>query len=346
MASNRFNQNSLLPLILSLPLVGCVFNAAPTSNAQPAEDAPEESACPSQFSLVSANTALGTSPFCVSKYEMKAALSVDGSDVNDAATAQLDVATHSPESRASGIPWVKINFANARAECLSLGSGYRMIKLLEWEAMARNLESQNANWSGETVGSGAIPGGHSDGAIAADAVASGLAVTGFLLLGSSNGGDSFEGTGQTGALPSDPNYLQKRKLVLASGDEVWDVAGNAREWVDLDGNGSLINYTGPGASAFLDLNSAEFLNFLNSIVLTTGGAAFPIPTFGASGAGYNHASQNIGRFYVASGARTGAALTRGANFSAGNNPGIFAGDTDTAPTATSGSVTFRCVYSN
>ncbi len=316
----------------------------PTANvSEPEVDPPVVApACPTGFSAVAANSSLSTSAFCVAKFEMKAALN-DGTDVVDTATAILDASLHVPESRASGVPWVKINLATARTECASMGSGYRLIKLLEWEALARELETQNANWSNGSVGSGFLLGGHSDGAIAADAVASGLAVTGFLLL-SSAAGDGFDGTGQAGATPSDAAFLQKRKMVLSSGGEVWDIAGNAREWVDLDGNGSLINYTGPGASSFLDLNSVGFTNFLASIVLNVGGAAFPIPTFGPTVTGYNHASQNTGMFYVASGARTAAALTRGGNFSAANSPGIFAGDTDTSPAAQSASVTFRCVY--
>ena len=349
-----FRPFRLFVFLFPLLLIGCEFSlfegfkpqeVAP-SPATPVTDSPEAPTCPAEFSLVAANATLSTSGFCVSKYEMKASLTSDGSDVFDAATTALDALTHTPESRASGVPWVKINFATARSECASLGTGYRLIKLLEWEALARNLEAQNANWSGGAVGTGLLLGGHSDGAIAADAVASGLAVTGFLLLGASTGGDGLEGTGQAGAISTDPTYLQKRKMILASGDEVWDLAGNAREWVDLDGNGSLIDYTGPGASTHLELNSTEFTNFLSTIVLTVGGAAFPLTNFGPLTSGYNHAGQNIGKFYVSSGARTGAAITRGANFSAANSPGIFAGDTDTAPTATSASVTFRCVYSD
>lgn len=353
MLSARLFKSCLLPILLCLPLMGCELSLFEGFKAQdqvqpsqPEDDAPDELTCPAEFSLVGANTSFNTQEFCIAKYEMKAALSVDGSDVLDTATAQLDATTHSPESRAHGIPWVRINFATARSECSSLGPGYRMIKLLEWEAVARDLESQAGNWSGEAVGVGAIPSGHSDGAIDASAIADGLAVTGYLLLGSSVDGDSFEGTGETGAVPAGRTYTQKRKLILASGDEVWDIAGNAREWVDVDGNGSLIDFTGPGASAFLDLNSADFSNFLNSIVLTIGGAAFPIPAFGTLDSGSTHGMHNIGRFYVASGARTGAAITRGGNFSPNNSPGIFAGDTDTAPTATSTSVTFRCVYSD
>lgn len=123
---------------------------------------------------------------------------------------------------------------------------------------AREIEGINANWSGGTPGNGGLFSGHTDSAVSATAIADGHAVTGSTLLSAGDGTDPYVGTGQNATLSFGSGKEQKRTFVLLSGEEIWDMSGNARDFVDIDGSGGSLSYTGPGSEAFYDLGSAAF----------------------------------------------------------------------------------------
>ncbi len=142
------------------------------------------------------NCDTGWIPFgnrCVMKYEA----SSDGTTncKNAAGTAAA-----CPVSNTTTTPWVSINQANAKAACESIGA--HLITNAEWMALARDIESVSSNY-----------------------------VSGILKRG--NVGDTA--TGDYNA-SSDPEYGTGRselaKLTLSNGEEIWDLSGNAREWVD------------------------------------------------------------------------------------------------------------------
>lgn len=348
-----FGLRALILIPLALALVGCglgpTFVITVDTNSPSTDDGDDSGAstsggtCPTGYVKVVANAALGTDAFCVAQFEMKA-MTDAGTPVFDTNNggAPLSVATHKPDVRADGLPWVRISQPEALSECASIGTGYHLITAEEWGAMARDIESVASNWSSGTVGTGTLNRGHSDNAVSATAVADGLAVAGVTLLSAGTGADAYAGTGQSSADAWGAGKEQKRMWTLTSGAVIWDVGGNAREFVDVDGHGSSVSYTGPGASNYFDAQSATISAFVATLTMSASADTFNLLWLTPATAALADATHYTGLIYVSGGARAGRAMTRGANFGAGNGPGIFAADFDGAIASTSASATFRC----
>ena len=151
--------------------------------------------CPHNFAFVYANSALGTTDFCVMKYEAK---NVGGV----------------PTSQPSGLPWNGTTQAQAAAAANSTCAGCRLISDIEWMAIAADVLTVKYNWSGGDVASGYIYSGHNDNAPAN------------ALAASVDDADGYSGTGNSETTGAN----QRRTLYLKSGDVVWDMAGNLSEW--------------------------------------------------------------------------------------------------------------------
>lgn len=93
--------------------------------------------CPLNYVKVPGNAGLGTSDFCVMKYEAKNV---------------LGAASVSPY----GTPANSITAANAQIACTNLGTGFDLISNPEWMTIARNAENVAGNWSGGVVGTGCM----------------------------------------------------------------------------------------------------------------------------------------------------------------------------------------------
>lgn len=163
--------------------------------------------CPTGFVAVPANPTLGTSDFCVMKYQARDSAGV-------------------PISQSSGTPWVNISAPDAQTECESMSEGgfsgtFTLISNPEWMTIARNIESVASNWSGGSVGSGHIPRGHSDGSPAS-------------ILTITDTADPYDGTGNNSGQAPGSGWEQKRTHILSNGCETWDFSGNAWQWVDWD----------------------------------------------------------------------------------------------------------------
>ena len=163
--------------------------------------------CPTGFVAVDGNGILGTSDFCVMKFEAK----------NNAGT---------PISRAAGTPWVSITATAAQTACESMSEGgfsgtFSLISNPEWMTIARDIENTASNWSGGSVGSGHIPRGHSDGSP-------------FSALAVTDTNDPYIGTGNNSGEAPGSGWEQKRTHTLSNGSEIWDLAGNVWEWTDWD----------------------------------------------------------------------------------------------------------------
>jgi len=298
--------------------------------------------CAENYVRIPANATLGSSAFCMAKYEMKLKTNA-GAAVFDGTNGgvAVNVTQYVPDSRPDGVPWVRITQANAIAECATLGAGYHLATGREWAAMTRNLETVAANWDGGTPGTGLMFRGHSDGAISGTAVADGYAVSSTSLLSSGDGTNAYVGTGNASGDAFSSGGDQRRTFTLSTGEVIWDIAGNARDMIDIDGAGSTISYTGGGSSSYNDVFSAAATSFLSSIVLS-GGGAFNTNWLQPATAGLDNTTNNTGRWYISSNARTGRIVTRGANFSSSNSPGIFAADFDADNNTLSSSAGFRC----
>lgn len=109
---------------------------------------------------------------------------------------------------AEGTPWVRINFADAKAACES--AGLRMITESQWLAIAWNASQQDCNWTKGKVGEGKLFQG-----IRKDKVSS----------------------AQPGNfVPEDKK--ERRFLTLSNGAQICDLNGNVWQWVfdDIQGD--------------------------------------------------------------------------------------------------------------
>lgn len=170
--------------------------------------------CPVNFIIVPGNSTYGTTDFCVMKYEARQANST------------------TPISQASGIPWNTINQTDSATYSANVEgcAGCHLITNAEWQTIAANVLSVASNWSGGTVGSGYIYGGHGDyspnSALEAD----------------TNDANGYKDT--SNSEPSD----QRRTLTLTNGEVIWDFAGNMWEWTadSISGVGTQPGIIGSG----------------------------------------------------------------------------------------------------
>lgn len=311
----------------------------PEASPDTGDDSSSPSICPTGFIRIPSTieTQLGYS-VCVAKYEMKLSLN-DGTAVLDGrGTTNVDPALHIAVSRAAGTPWTRLTYAEILSEYSGLGAKYSLMSNREWDALASDIVGVSSNWS-----SGRLRSGNSDSAIDINALADGWTyANSAALLAAGVDSNGYEGTGNTASQAYGAGGEQNRTYTFSNGEVIWDMAGNARDIVDADGLGGTISYSGaPGM--FVDLNSATMASFIG-VAVSSNGVSFG-SAFRPSNLTWDHTNQNIGRFYIEAGALAGRVISRGANYSAGNSPGLFAGDVDEdATTARSSTGGFRCVY--
>jgi formylglycine-generating enzyme required for sulfatase activity len=169
--------------------------------------------CPKGYVLVPGNSDLGTSNFCVMKYEAR------------------EDASGNPVSKPSDTPWVEISQIDARAKCKDLGENYHLITDRQWVTIARNIENNPSNWNSSVVGEGFVYVGHSDNYPSS-------------ILPVTNTSDFYDGTLDSGDGTCDGRrnnwgtevpYAcsgQKRVLELSNGELIWDISGNVFEWTN------------------------------------------------------------------------------------------------------------------
>ncbi|NBX77701.1 MAG: hypothetical protein EBQ92_14225, partial [Proteobacteria bacterium] len=264
--------------------------------------------CPTNYVMVAANATLGTSEFCVAKYEMK--------NVGNVATSQ-----------ASGTPWVSIprdtsnGITGAIPRCQALGAKYDLISNAQWQAMAREIETAQSpagtylNWSNNsTSGTNAINRGQSDNSPG-------------NTLAASTDNDPCSGTGNSNcATNSHSAFTQKRTHTLDSGEIIWDVAGNVWEWVKEN------NTSAQAPNGYVSLASSwdatDKLNYGPEGTYSSKNSG----EYG--GLGYGWLNYSVG------------AVLRGGAWNSEEESGVFAAGLGYGPTARLVNLGFRCVYSN
>lgn len=109
---------------------------------------------------------------------------------------------------ADAAPWVRINFAEAKAACEK--ADYKLITELQWLAIAWNASQQDCNWTKGKVGEGK------------------------LFRGIRKGNVSSAQPGNVE--PTDKK--ERRWLTLSNGERICDLNGNVWQWVfdDVQGN--------------------------------------------------------------------------------------------------------------
>ena len=274
--------------------------------------------CPSGYIPISGNSYLGTSDFCVMKFEAKNVSGV-------------------PTSQAALAGWNNIQIGPAKTNCKNLTSpggtaNYDLISNREWLTIAYDIEQVASNWSGGSVGSGEIARGHSDQTWSSK---TNLAVT--------NESDPYNGTGNS----SSSGWNQKRTQTLSNGEVIWDFAGNLWEWVDWTENGQLVTYSGHSFSVPLSpgctiTSWTEIASGLSSCAGLT--EIDVIPNYNSSNDPDLGRASGFGGFInnvQVSGQFTG--IRGGASYN-GNATGIYAISFGNSYSNTSEGYGYRCVY--
>ena len=159
--------------------------------------------CPENFVGIPSLGDYTVNSFCVSKYEMK----------NDGSGNAV--------SQAAGAPYTGVNRDEAVVKCTGIGPGYDLLTNDGWQSMVRHIELMADNWSGGNVGSSeGLSQGHA------------YSVPNQALAASSDDNKGCHGTEQI--CDGRTWNKQRRTHTFSNGEVIWDVSGNAWEWVKDD----------------------------------------------------------------------------------------------------------------
>jgi hypothetical protein len=235
------------------------------------------------------------------------------SDVNNVATSQP-----------GGIPWVNITQSAAKNACQNLGAGYHLLTNDEWMTIATNAAKEGENWTGGVLGSGALVRGHSDASppevCPPDANISNAWV---------QGGDCTRQS--QGTLGLD----QRRTFTLSNDEVIWDLSGNAWQWIDLNNVSAKPTPADNSWQKFGELSySAEMSKTM--LVPTNALKNWWTDTWSPS--------EGIG-WYQGGSNGSGGALRRGGNGIAdASRSGLFTANLSAAMEYSSAFTTFRCAW--
>ena len=264
--------------------------------------------CPDGYILVPGNIDLGTSNFCVMKYEAK--------NVSGIATSQ-----------AAETPWLIINQIDARAACAALGSGYHLITDAEWLTIARLASENPSNWNSSKVGVGTISRGWTN--------------TGNTGVAPSTGISCLYNTGAN-TCNSTGSFIYKRTLNI-SGSMIWDFSGNVWEW-DNDTISAFSRYYG-GGNGWMSYNSDDGTG---KIATSPKFPSLKLPPNGWNanqGMGrYFDGGSSSGTWTGSAYTGIEAGFLRGGDWNFGANAGLFALYLDDVPLSLLAGIGFRCSY--
>lgn len=257
-------------------------------------------ACETGYIPVPGDARFGTDNFCVMKYEAK----------NVASKAV---------SQAAGTPW-GLNFADSKTRAQGACSGCHLITEREWMTIAANVLSVASNWTGGSVGSGAIYSGHNDNS------------PNSALAASTSDSSGYQGTGNNS--PSN----QRRTLTLTNGQVIWDFAANVWEWTD-----AMID---PGQQPGVPGQSwYSWREWNDSAVQYAGLGTVSRPSaISSTVAGYSSA-QGIGQLYSRPTESAKHVYIRGGCWYSGSSAGILSLDLDRPPVNGYGDLGFRVAKS-
>lgn len=265
--------------------------------------------CPTGYVFIYGNTTLGTSDFCVMKYEAK----------NDGSGNAV--------STASGPPWASITQTAAIAAASATGG--HLITEAEWMTIAADVLSVKYNWSGGEVGSGYIYQGHVNHNPSS------------ALAASTDDSDSLFGI--TGGTGTTAGTNSSRVLYLKSGDAIWDFSGNVYEWTQQTIGTPTLTVSNIGVSGDSGFTWREWtlgsLSLGNLQAVSRPGTLASID--GLSGITGWNTNQGVGRIRANHADTSANAFIRGGFWYYTLNAGVLALDLGFTPSHAIDSVGFR-----
>lgn len=266
---------------------------------------------------------------CVMKYEAKCQGDSDG--------IGCTVASNTAVSAAANRPWRNINQIDAKKACEKIGA--HLMTNAEWMALARDIEGVKDNWSNNILARGwsantSYGDTWTNNNTAPETGASCLYNTAANTCGSSGA------------------HLYKRTHKLSNKQEIWDLSGNAWEWVDetMTTAEAKINFSNQ-SSNWYEYNGttsavSRTANFSNGTIL-------PYSLAGSLGKeASDNSSKGLGRIYIdTNGSYSNRtpynnnvhAFRRGGDWGHGAYSGVFTLYLNSAPECVRSSVGFRCV---
>ncbi|MEC9282202.1 MAG: hypothetical protein VX642_05785 [Bdellovibrionota bacterium] len=315
--------------------------------------------CPDNYLLVEPNSTYKTNQFCVMKYEAKLMYASDGagdfsnafivSDGNASGTYDYDtdydtsseLVKYKAVSSATGRPWSNIKRGNnettdgegALEACQKLNeqegveNKYDLITNDEWQAMAREIEAQKSgdtnNWGTDSFGNSILNHGNADTSPGESCDAS----YEYVETDCDNSG-------------SETKYEEKRTHFLASGEKIWDVAGNVVERLKDNSPASMgSNAYGSQITDSTHTGTFSLSGGLSTTARTVKSLFGPAGDYTSSNSG-NYAG--IGQFVL--GSPTALSLLRGGRAGHEEKSGIFRLNNYGDTTGVSSNAGFRCVY--
>lgn len=276
--------------------------------------------CPSGYIKVPGNILYGTKEFCVMKYEAKVvdinnpklglkSPATEFNTISNNVTESVNANGRAIASVASGYPVANISQTTAIEYCDTVGAN--LITNAEWMTIARNIESQPANW---TSGTGVLYRGHSDNKPSK------------ALEASVDDSKGYEGTDNLS--PS----IERRTHTLSNGEIIWDLSGNVWEWTSdtiMGKDQPTGNNTGFAWRQYNTINNYGTLNY---------------DLIKPSNKTLNN-NQNIGQIYSDGSVtnNTNYAFLRGGNWLNPARAGIFTLALNNTPSFSNANIGFRCV---
>jgi formylglycine-generating enzyme required for sulfatase activity len=198
-----------------------------------------------------------------------------------------------------------------------LGNGAHLITNEEWTLLARDAESLASNWSGGSVGSGAMARGWAANTAYGDTWTN-------TAVASSTGSSCLYNTAAD-TCGSSGTFLYRRTLNLTNGNTIWDLCGNVWEWTHD------ICYLGTGTgywynSSWIEWNDSNVTDYEKLV-------AGPM-------SGSYAGSNGVGRYLGCT--TNGNAFLRGGAWYDGSYAGAFALNLYTPPSYTNTNIGFRC----
>ena len=264
---------------------------------------------PGEWVLVPGDADYGTDDFCLMKYEAK--------EVEDL-----------PRSQRDQEPWVGVSQNEARELCSDLGPGFQLISNGQWMTAASNIAANDENWvnpldteAQTAVGIGVLVEGHTDASPDSACQAGQSDFDAYLAPDS--------------CLTSNTGLLDQRRTHLliheGTGNIIWDLGGNAHEWVD---------YYDPNTP--IEAEGNEIINIDDSASLLKRWHLIPYHReFWNSNWG---SLEGIGRYFAPE-PFTGGAMYRGGAWNQNRSSGIFETNLSLGPDDSRDDIGFRCVYS-